>query len=93
VVQRRVRPVPELFAVDDGDPVPWIVNWGVFTVVNGYGGAFARAATVKSNVEVIHLFEEVYAGCGLHEADPGDRSTPTDPVRPPSYRSGRTGGT
>lgn len=66
LVQRRVRPVPELFAVGDGDPVPWIVNWGVFTVVNGYGGAYARAATVESNLEVINLDAGAYAGCCLH---------------------------
>ncbi|HEU4946120.1 MAG TPA: hypothetical protein VFT31_03095 [Kribbella sp.] len=66
VIQRRIRPVPELFPVDGGDPVPWIVNWGVFTVVNGYGGVFARAATVESNLEVINLFAGAYAGCCLH---------------------------
>lgn len=67
VIQRRIRPVPELFPVDGGDPVPWIVNWGVFTVVNGFGGVFARAATVESRLEVINLFAGAYAGCCLHE--------------------------
>jgi hypothetical protein len=69
VVQRRIRPVPELFAVpgrDDNDPVPWIVNWGVFTVVNGYGGVFARAMTVESDAEVIRLFGGASVGCALH---------------------------
>jgi hypothetical protein len=69
VVQRRIRPVPELFPVpgsDDSDPVPWIVNWGVFTVVNGYGGVFARAMTVESDAEVIRLFGGASVGCALH---------------------------
>ncbi|HEU4945920.1 MAG TPA: hypothetical protein VFT31_02090 [Kribbella sp.] len=66
VLQRRVRPVPELFATDDGDAVPWIVNWGVFTVVNGYGGVWARATTVESNIEVINVDRGAYAGCCLH---------------------------
>lgn len=66
VVQRRIRPVPELFPMHDGDPVPWIVNWGIFTVVNGYGGVFARAATVESDLEVIRLFAGASVGCCLH---------------------------
>lgn len=66
IVQRRIRPVPELFPMPDGDPVPWIVNWGVFTVVNGYGGVFTRAATVESDLEVIRLFAGASAGCCLH---------------------------
>jgi hypothetical protein len=66
IVQRRIRPVPELFPMPDGDPVPWTVNWGVFTVVNGYGGVFARAATVESDLEVIRLFAGASVGCCLH---------------------------
>ena len=71
VIQRRIRPVPELFPMPDGDPVPWIVNWGVFTVVNGYGGVYARAATVESNLEVVRLFAGASVGCCLHVL-PGD---------------------
>ena len=66
VVQRRIRPVPELFPMPDGDPVPWIVNWGVFTVVNGYGGVYARAATVESDLEVIRLYGGASVGCCMH---------------------------
>jgi len=62
VIQRRIRPVPELFPGEDGKPVPWIVTWGVFTGVNGYAGVFARATTVESNVEVINLDSGAYAG-------------------------------
>jgi hypothetical protein len=66
VIQRRIRPIPELFPADDGDPVPWIVTWGVFTMVNGYGGVFARATTVESNVEVINLGTGAHSGSCLH---------------------------
>jgi len=70
VIQRRIRPVPELFPMPDGDPVPWVVNWGVFTMVNGFGGVFARAATVESNLEVIRLFAGASVGCCLHVLPP-----------------------
>lgn len=66
VVQRRIQPVPELFPGPDGDPVPWIIAWGVFTVVNGYGGVFARANTVGSGVGVINLGSGSSVGCAMH---------------------------
>jgi hypothetical protein len=66
VVQRRIRPVPELFPGPDGVPVPWIVAWGVFTVASGYGGVFARANTVDSNVGVINLGSGSSVGCAMH---------------------------
>jgi hypothetical protein len=66
VIQRRIRPVPELFPADGGDPIPWIVCWGAFTTSNGYGGIVARATTVESNVEVISLDAGVYVGSCLH---------------------------
>jgi hypothetical protein len=77
VVQRRIRPVVEYFPMPDGDPAPWLVNWGVFTVVNGYGGVFARANSVESDLEVIRLQGGAYVGCCLHvlpedsDAEPG----------------------
>jgi hypothetical protein len=69
VIQRRIHPVPELFPGEDGEPVPWLVAWGVFTVVNGYGGVFARATTVDSNIAVINLGTGAYAGSCLHVGD------------------------
>lgn len=66
VIQRRIRPVPELFADDDGEPVPWIPVWGVFTVVNGYGGAFIRATRADSDIAVINMGSGAFAGCCLH---------------------------
>jgi hypothetical protein len=66
VVQRRIRPVPELFPSDDGDPIPWIVSWGVFTVINGYGGVYARANSVESDREVVGFYSGAYSGCCFH---------------------------
>lgn len=65
VIQRRIRPVPELFPGDDGELVPWIVTWGVFTGVGGYGGVLARAATVASNPGVINVDTGASVGCCL----------------------------
>ncbi|MFF3878147.1 hypothetical protein [Streptomyces sp. NPDC001978] len=44
VVQRRVRPLVERFPVGDGSvqTEPVVVNWGVFMIGHGYGGAFNR---------------------------------------------------
>ena len=67
VIQRRVRPAPELFPGDDGQLVPFIVNWGVYTVVNGYGGVHARATTVESDVEVIAISNGAFSGGCLHQ--------------------------
>lgn len=72
VVQRRIRPVPELFPSDDGDPVPWIVSWGVFSVINGYGGVYARASRVDSGNEVIGFYKGAFSGCCLHTLPPED---------------------
>ena len=65
VLQRRVRPVPELFPDDAGELIPWIVGWGVFTGVNGYSGVLARAATVASDLAVIGVDTGAYAGTCL----------------------------
>ena len=53
VIQRRVRPVPELCPRRGGELVPWIVTWGVFTLPAGYGGVFARAFTAASQLAVL----------------------------------------
>jgi hypothetical protein len=66
VIQRRIRPVPELFPSGTGDTEPWIVAWGAFTVARGFGGVWTRATTVESNIEVINLDKGAYAGCCLH---------------------------
>ena len=44
VLQARIRSEPELFPAADG-PERQVVNWGVFTVGRGYGGAIVRGST------------------------------------------------
>jgi hypothetical protein len=64
VIQRRVRPVPELFVDDGGQLAPHIVVWGVFTTNNGHGGVMARSIPVASNVDVINLDRgALFGGC------------------------------
>jgi hypothetical protein len=66
VLQRRVRPVPELFPAGAGDTIPWIVNWGAYSMASGYGGSFARAMTAESQIEVINLDAGACVGPCLH---------------------------
>ncbi|MBT2396903.1 hypothetical protein [Streptomyces sp. ISL-100] len=70
VIQRRVVPEPELFPDAEGQLRQWTVAWGVFTVVNGYGGAMARATTVESGEGVVNVANGAHAGAVLHEAAP-----------------------
>jgi hypothetical protein len=67
VIQRRVRPVPELFPGEDGEPVPWIVVWGVFTFAAGYGGVFARAFPESTGLTVTRTGSGLSIGCCLVE--------------------------
>ena len=70
VIQRRVRPDPELFPDDRGELVPWIVTWGVFTLPAGHGGVYTRAVTAASEVTTINRHSGAYVGSGL-SAGPG----------------------
>ena len=65
VIQRRVRPEPELFPDDRGELVPWIVTWGVFTLSAGHGGVYTRAVTAASEVTTINRHSGAYVGSGL----------------------------
>lgn len=66
VVQRRIQPIPELFpGANPGEVDPWIVAWGVFTIQAGYGGVFARAVRVESDVEIINLSTGAHSGTCL----------------------------
>lgn len=44
VLQARIRAVPELFPAPAGTELQ-LVNWGVFTVSRGFGGAIVRGST------------------------------------------------
>jgi hypothetical protein len=70
VLQRRIRPEPELCPGEDGEPVAWVTTWGVFTRPEGYGGVFARAFTAASQVAVLRTGMGCYVGCCL-DAPPG----------------------
>jgi len=65
VLQRRVRPVPELFPGEHGGLVPWIITWGVFTGARGYAGTYARGLPAGHADEVVNLGHGAYAGSCL----------------------------
>ncbi|MGH3157626.1 MAG: hypothetical protein ACRDNF_13750, partial [Streptosporangiaceae bacterium] len=46
VLQRRIRPVPDLFPGPPGEMESWIVAWGLYTGVRGFSGIWTRGATV-----------------------------------------------
>ena len=71
VIQRRIRPVPELFPGDGGEPTRWIAVWGVYGGVRGFGGIFTRGCAVESGLAVLNLHGGAHIGCGLTaEPDP-----------------------
>jgi len=43
VLQRRIRPLPELFPAE-GAPESWTLTWGAFIATRGYGGMFVRGS-------------------------------------------------
>jgi hypothetical protein len=68
VIQRRIRPAPELFPGEHGEPVPWQVVWGVFTSPAGYRGVVARGVPDRMGSDlVVNLAgsQEAAAGCCL----------------------------
>jgi histidinol-phosphate aminotransferase len=98
ILQRRVRPVPELFPDENGELQPWNVLWGMFTVANGYGGANARATPSARGTVLVNRANGIHSGPALTElpghavgAPPRFRSVidrivsyrPSAPVRSP----------
>ena len=65
VIQRRIRPEPELCPGEDGEPVAWVTTWGVFTRPAGYGGVFARAFPADSQAAVLRTGMGAFVGCCL----------------------------
>jgi hypothetical protein len=65
VIQRRVRPIPEMFPGEDGELAPWIITWGVFTGARGYAGIYARGLPASHGDEVVNLGHGAYAGSCL----------------------------
>jgi hypothetical protein len=70
VLQRRIRPVPELFPAVGGPPRPWVLTWGVFLAARGWAGAYVRGSEDRS-VGVIAGATGASGGCVFHET--GDR--------------------
>lgn len=67
VVQRLVRPVPELFpSATSGRLVPWTVAWGVFTMRQGYAGTFVRAVPAGPRAGIVNFTKGARVGCGFH---------------------------
>ena len=68
VLQRRVRPTPQLFPNTDGDLQPWNLLWGVFSVVTGYGGANVRATPAGLGDVVANRAHGIHSGPTMCEA-------------------------
>jgi hypothetical protein len=69
VVQRLVRPLPELFpAKTPGRLDAWTVTWGAFTMRQGYAGMLARAIPADGQGRSVVNFRkgEALVGCGFH---------------------------
>lgn len=64
VIQQRIKPEPEMCLGSNGELIPWIVNWGVFTFPTGYGGVLARAFPANSDEEVTRVGGRLlFGGC------------------------------
>ncbi len=54
VIQRRIRPAPELFPDDRGSLAPWIVVWGAFRMAGAGAGYYARAVPQADSQTIIN---------------------------------------
>ena len=72
VIQKRVRPEPELFPDEDGELVPWIPVWGLFTGSPGYGGIYVRAV-MKSGASIINQALGAFVGSCLSASPSTDQ--------------------
>jgi hypothetical protein len=86
VLQRRIRPVPELLPGEDGELVPWIITWGVFTMRGGHGGIYTRGAPARSRPGVVNFAAGAAVGCGLSTRPPSPRPASGQGV--PARRAG-----
>jgi hypothetical protein len=70
VVQRRVRPVAERFGQPaTGSAELCYLNWGVFLVSSGYGGAIVRGSA-EPDVGVVSMSNGALTGCCFHPRRP-----------------------
>ncbi|GAA1217448.1 hypothetical protein GCM10009665_04130 [Kitasatospora nipponensis] len=70
LLQRRVQPIPEYFLDESGELTPWLVTWGAFTGVNGFGGANARGLPVSAASGIVNTSTGALAGSVLVEQAP-----------------------
>jgi hypothetical protein len=68
VLQRRVRPAPELFPGEHG-PEPWVLTWGAYLCERGYGGMWVRGSADRDTGGV-NMTTGAYATCCFHELTP-----------------------
>ncbi|GAA1933627.1 hypothetical protein [Streptantibioticus ferralitis] len=70
VLQRRIRPVTELFPDENGQLHPWLTVWGVFTMARGFAGVMARGTRLEANIGVVNVANGAHGGTGLYELPP-----------------------
>jgi hypothetical protein len=69
VLQRRVRPVPEMFPADGGVE-PYVLTWGAFLCGTGYGGMWVRGTT-DPDTGGVNMATGASATCCVHGATAG----------------------
>jgi hypothetical protein len=65
VLQQRIPAPPEMFPTGGGAQ-PYLLNWGVFSTRNGYGGAFVRGSTDLGG-RIMNVASGATLGCCFHE--------------------------
>ena len=65
VLQRRVRPEPEVFP-GDGGLEPWVLTWGAYLGHRGYGGMWVRGEA-NPNTGGVNMATGAFATCCFHE--------------------------
>jgi hypothetical protein len=68
VLQRRVRPVPELFP-GAGGLESWVLTWGAFLGRRGYGGMWVRG-TADADAGGVNMATGASATCCFHQVAP-----------------------
>jgi len=95
VIQKRVRPEPELFPDEDGELIPWTPVWGLFTGAPGYGGIYVRAVMDSSAGVINHALGAFNGSCLSVTYPPADGAGVRLAQRRSQSRpsTGRTSGT
>jgi hypothetical protein len=65
VLQRRIRPVPELFPTDDAVE-PWVLTWGAILLASGFGGIWVRGSR-ELDGGVVNMATGATATCCFHQ--------------------------